>query len=200
MSTNRQDVRTLSGFAESFAANAHMTQTRKDGSPYIVHPTRVAALVSQYKYGSHELESLLAAAFLHDTLEDTSTTYYQLVENFGHLVASIVLELTTNPEMKSGVGDKGKYLAYKCKHMTHWALVIKLCDRIDNMSDLSVCAPEWIIKYTRETETIINYLMKNRELTNTHKAILRDLVGITTNVAKKFKIKINLDILDLIEP
>jgi (p)ppGpp synthase/HD superfamily hydrolase len=166
---------TLSSFAAAFAKEAHGSQKRNDGSDYFIHPWRVAALVEHYKGDSHEIECLKAAAFLHDVLEDTSVTYYQLVEHFGHLIASIVLELTSNPEMKRGMGDKGEYLSYKCKHMTHWALVIKLCDRLDNMSDMSGCDEKWRRRYTLESMKILKYLAENRELTSTHKHIIQDL-------------------------
>jgi (p)ppGpp synthase/HD superfamily hydrolase len=163
---------TMAHFAWSFAEYAHRGQKRKDGSHYFDHPCRVAALVRHFKGDSHEIEALCAAAYLHDTLEDTDTTYYDLVKAFGYQVASIVLELTTNPDMKAGIGNKYKYLSFKCKHMTSWALVIKLCDRLDNLSDTKGCTPEWIDNYIMETAHILGYILFNRELTPTHRAII----------------------------
>lgn len=158
---------TMSDFAKDFAEQAHRGQLRKDKRQYFTHPERVAGLVRQFKGDSHEVDQLVAAAYCHDLLEDTSVTYYDLVNAFGYCVASLVMELTTNPEMKKGVGDKAKYLSYKLKHMTHWALVIKLCDRLDNISDTNGCTQAWIDNYINETKYIIEYIQNNRTLTRT---------------------------------
>lgn len=166
---------TIADFAYDFAKAAHEGQFRMDGRPYFSHPARVAVLVNHYKGPSSEVTTLAAAAYCHDLLEDTSVSYYDLVNAFGYPTASLVLELTTNPEMKSGVGSKKEYLAYKLKHMTHWALVIKLCDRLDNLSDLSGADDKWRKKYLDETIYILQYLEANRELTSTHKNIIADL-------------------------
>lgn len=165
----------ISDFANRFATVAHGTQTRYDGTEYISHPRRVASLVRKYKSHSHELESLVAAAYLHDVLEDTDIKYYDIVENFGCLIASIVLELTSNPEMKDGVGNKALYLSYKCRHMTDWALVIKLCDRLDNITDTRGCTDEWRERYWGETIYIIKYLTEHRNLTATQLSIIKDI-------------------------
>lgn len=164
---------TVADFAKVYAEQAHKGQLRRDGRPYFTHPERVAALVRKYKGDSHEADQLVAAAYCHDLLEDTPVTYYDLVNAFGYCVASLVMELTTNPEMKKGVGDKGKYLAYKLKHMTHWALVIKLCDRLDNISDTNGCTQEWIDKYVAETKYIIEYIQTNRTLTRTQNILVK---------------------------
>lgn len=166
---------TIANFAYDFAKQAHEGQLRKDGRPYFTHPKRVANLVRQYKGDSNEIESLVAAAYCHDLLEDTQITYYDLVNAFGYCVASLVMELTTNPEMKCGVGSKKEYLSYKLRHMTHWALVIKLCDRLDNISDMNGGTEEWKRKYIEETEYILDYIKKFRTLTSTQSAIVFDL-------------------------
>lgn len=169
------NIQTVADFARQFAQNAHNGQIRKDGRPYFTHPERVAELVRKYKGDSYEIESLAAAAYCHDLLEDTCVTYYDLVNAFGYCVASLVMELTTNPEMKSGVGSKAAYLAYKIKHMTHWALVIKFCDRLDNISDMEGGTEKWKRKYIEETVYILEYVAEHRELTNTQRAIMKDL-------------------------
>ena len=67
----------------SFAINKHKGQKRANGVPYIVHPLRVAELVKTHKKSS-EIDVLVAAALLHDVLEDTYTSYLELIENFVH--------------------------------------------------------------------------------------------------------------------
>ena len=168
-------MKTIADFARQYGSEAHKGQFRQDGvTPYFSHPGRVAHLVRQYKESSH-IEELVAAAYLHDTLEDTNVTYYDLVGAFGYCIASVVMEVTSNPDMKKGVGDKEHYLAYKLKHMTHWALIIKLCDRLDNIKDMKGCSNEWKKKYIKETLFILNYLKENKELTSTHKKIMEDI-------------------------
>lgn len=160
-------------FAKLYATEKHKGQKRRDGSDYIGHPIAVGELVNKYKE-SHNLKRIIAAAYLHDTLEDTDTTYYDLVETFGYDIASLVMEVTTNEDMKNAIG-KEQYLAYKLKHMTNWALVIKLCDRLHNVSDLDNADPKFKERYTNETKFIIDYIENNRTLTETHKAIIRDI-------------------------
>ena len=159
--------------ALAFATKAHKGQYRTGGEEYIVHPIRVAENVKKYKESS-ELDMLIAAAYLHDTIEDTSTTHYDIVKEFGPGIASIVLELTTDEDMKKELGKK-RYLQIKLKNMSSWALVIKLCDRLDNVSDMKKCSEEFIKKYVDETNEIINYLEKNRDLSKTHKNIINEI-------------------------
>jgi len=160
--------------ALKFATRMHEGQYRSNGEPYINHPIRVAQKVEKYKV-SKDLDILKMAAYLHDTLEDTSATYEDLAAVFGSAVASIVLELTTDKDMKTEMG-KTKYLEIKMKNMSSWALVIKLCDRLDNISDLSICSEEFRRRYTDETIAIIEYVLQNRNLSKTHMNIIKDIV------------------------
>jgi len=78
--------------ALNFAARAHATQKRKGTDlPYVVHPVGVMLLLMQ---AGETTPELLAAALLHDTLEDTATTQAQLQELFGERVAQIVAGCT----------------------------------------------------------------------------------------------------------
>lgn len=167
---------TIADFAAEYAEKAHGNQLRKDGRLYFTHPQRVAQLVRAYKGNSHEIESLVAAAYCHDLLEDTSIRYYDLIAAFGYCVASLVLEVTTNKSMKNAVGSKKEYLACKLEQLSSWALVIKLCDRLDNISDMNGCTEEWQRKYIEETIYILDYIEAHRELTATHIHIINDIV------------------------
>jgi (p)ppGpp synthase/HD superfamily hydrolase len=160
--------------ALEFAKEMHNGQYRCDGTDYIVHPIRVANYVSELKE-SNNIETLLASAYLHDTLEDTDATYYDLVGKFGSQVASIVLELTTDEDLKKVLG-KTKYLEIKMKNMTSWALVIKLCDRLDNVSDLKDMDDFFRNKYAKETAEILDYLVDNRSLSKTHLCIIKKII------------------------
>lgn len=156
--------------ALEFAKEAHLNQIRADGTPYINHPIKVAENVKKY-IKSKEIDNLIICALLHDTLEDTNTTYYDIANNFGYLVASIVLELTNDNEIKNLLG-KTRYLQIKMKNMTNWALNIKLCDRLNNVMDLESATTTFQEKYTIETIDIISYLLENRKLTQTQKDII----------------------------
>jgi len=154
-----------------YATKAHAGQTRSGGSPYIEHPERVAKSVEQYKK-SHNLDALISAAYLHDTIEDTDTTHEDLEKMFGGLVASLVKELTSDKDKIKEVG-KANYLAHKMATMSSYALVIKLADRLDNVQDIATAkTPEWRNKYKSETEHVLDYIEKNRVLSGTHKKII----------------------------
>lgn len=176
-SHHKEKTKKISEKALRFATIKHEGQYRKgkDVKPYIIHPTNVAKLMLRYKGNSHNIDNLIAASYLHDTLEDTNTTYYDLVKYFGHEIASLVLELTTDKDLKNEIG-KTKYLAIKMKNMSSWALDIKLCDRLDNISDLNKTDDVFKDKYINETLYIINYLIKNRKLTNTQLNIIKTIL------------------------
>jgi guanosine-3',5'-bis(diphosphate) 3'-pyrophosphohydrolase len=163
----------LSQKALRFAANAHRKQTRSDNTAYILHPVEVAKIVKEFKK-SHNLEALISAAYLHDTVEDTDATEEDLTKMFGGLVASLVKELTSD-EKGSAYKEKGKtqYLKDKMSNMSDWALVIKLADRLHNVSDLTTAkSPAWAVKYHKATTETMNELEKNRTLTSTQKKMI----------------------------
>jgi hypothetical protein len=174
--------------AIDYAVRMHKGQTRLTGEPYINHPLHVLQNVLKYKK-SKNIETLLISACLHDTLEDTSATYYDIVENFGPQVASLVLELTTDEDIKNALG-KQQYLSIKMKNMSSWALVIKLCDRLDNINDLLKCKDEaFKNKYINETIEIIDYLVRNAKLSNTHITIIEQILCMLIQLSKDDKEK-----------
>ncbi len=158
--------------ASAFASIKHQNQTRKNGSPYINHPIRVADKVSSY---TEKNETLIISAVLHDTLEDTDTTYEEIIKTFGQEIGNIVLELTNDDEEKQKNG-KEKYLSKKLVKMSDDSLTIKLCDRLDNVMDLvNSNDSKFIDKYINETINVLNYLIANRELQDTHMKIITDI-------------------------
>lgn len=158
--------------ALDYATQAHAGQTRSGGEPYIGHPVRVANTIQQYKK-SHNIDALIAAAYLHDTIEDTDTTHEALHDLFGGLVASLVLELTSDLEQIKKIGKK-EYLAKKMAHdMSSYGLVIKLADRLDNVQDIATAKDaNWRARYKAETLHIMDYIEKNRVLSGTHKKLV----------------------------
>ena len=75
--------------AAAFAAKAHEGVVRKGSRlPYIVHPMEVAMIVSVMT----DDPEIIAAAYLHDVIEDAGVTYQELETQFGHRIAELVLE------------------------------------------------------------------------------------------------------------
>ena len=72
--------------AYSFALNAHKNQKRDSGDPYLMHPVAVASILTDLKLDS----ATIATGLLHDTLDDTKTTYKTVQKEFGKEVADLV--------------------------------------------------------------------------------------------------------------
>ena len=157
--------------ALNFAKRKHAGQVRKgSGAAYVTHPVAVSYLVAAYKRSKH-LDEMLVAAILHDCLEDTKTTFVELVKEFTPLVASLVLELSNDPAEIKKVG-KLEYQKKKLVGMSSYGLVIKLADRLHNISDQPT------MKMILDTMDLMAYLMKNRKLSKTHKALVADILKI----------------------
>lgn len=156
-----------------FAKDKHAGQLRADGSDYIVHPLRVAKIIFENK-DSKELEVLIAAALLHDVIEDTRTCLVELGERFGEMVASLVLEVTSASFAIKLLG-KAVYLEQKMNSMTNYALCIKLADRLDNLRDSASLTEERRKKLFSDTRRIMDYLNKNRTFTASQKRIAQQI-------------------------
>jgi (p)ppGpp synthase/HD superfamily hydrolase len=140
--------------AQEFATQKHLGQKRKfNGSDYITHPASVAELVSHFG-GNTEM---IAAAWLHDVVEDTNTSIDEIKKEFGSKIANFVNELTNPTEVEKN-GNKSKYIADKMPQMSDESLTIKLCDRLNNVSDFKNADKKWANKYANKTRFIINSL------------------------------------------
>lgn len=160
--------------AKKFSQKAHKNQFRKfSGVPYVTHPINVAKIIKENKK-SKKLDQLISAALLHDTLEDTSASEKELTKKFGELITSLVKELTTDVKEKNKLG-KREYLTQKMIKMSNWALLIKLADRLDNVSDLKNATKEFQKNYIEETVFILENLKEKRKLTETQNKLLRKI-------------------------
>ena len=125
---------TLLDRAIVFAVRAHAgTERRGKGFPYIVHPMEAMEIVATMTPD----QELLAAAALHDTVEDTDVTVEQIREEFGERIASLVAsESDTLPE---GVSEEDSWHARKqaaidrLSHASHDAKIVALGDKLSNM-------------------------------------------------------------------
>lgn len=157
--------------AVKFASEKHQGQKRKvSGEDYISHPMIVSYYIPYFK-SSKNINSLICAALLHDTVEDTQTSYQEILDGFGMKVASLVFELTSDKEEIKKLG-KSFYLKKKLLGISSYALVIKLCDRLANISD----HPSE--KQLQETREIIEFLKQNRKLSSTHQKIISQIESI----------------------
>jgi (p)ppGpp synthase/HD superfamily hydrolase len=145
------------------ATEAHRGQTRKDGNtPFIVHPERVAKCVAHY--GGNHIG--IIAAWLHDVIEDCKggdtivrETLEQtcLPENNLHEIYAIILALTKNPE----ISDKRERFADTLDRILrapHQAILVKLCDRMDNLIDARNQGKEFLAEYLDLTDQLIDTL------------------------------------------
>lgn len=118
--------------AVSFAARAHRHQVRKDrDTPYVAHVVRVAFVVREL-FGIGD-PKVLAAAILHDTIEDTPTDYDDLAGRFGNDVAGWVALLTKEMRLPEAKRESAYRRALA---KAPWPVVVcKLADIYDNLGD-----------------------------------------------------------------
>lgn len=160
----------LSQRASDIARDKHWYQYRKfSKEPYFKHPSRVADILSRFTKD----EEIIAAGYLHDTLEDTETSFEELEATFGKRVANLVKELTSVKKDQVKIG-KAKYLLKKMNSMSDSALLIKLVDRLDNVSDFRFASDKFIKKYIDETMYILNNL--KRPLNKNKRVLIQEIV------------------------
>jgi (p)ppGpp synthase/HD superfamily hydrolase len=125
--------------AINFAAIKHEHQRRKNktASPYINHPIDVSNLLSQA--GITDVEILMAAV-LHDTVEDTRTTYEELIHEFGPRVANIVRECSDDKSLPKE-SRKQLQIEHAAVASTE-AKLVKLGDKYSNLRDLLQNPPQ----------------------------------------------------------
>ncbi len=137
--------------AYELAADVHAAQRRKSGEPYIIHPIGVASILAQLQMD----EKTLAAAFLHDVVEDTNYTLNDIKERFGTVVANLV----------DGVTKLGKieYISKEDRQIENYrkmflamardirVVLIKLADRLHNMRTMKYMPAHKQQSISRET-------------------------------------------------
>ena len=146
--------------AAHFAAQKHRDQRRKDKhtSPYIIHPISVALEIAQT--GGVDDPEILAAALLHDTIEDTDTTPEELEEQFGEQVCKYVLEVSDDKNLPKA--ERKKRQIEHAKKLSEGAALIKLGDKISNVTDVTDNPPaDWDINRRREYLDWAEKVVKN---------------------------------------
>jgi GTP diphosphokinase / guanosine-3',5'-bis(diphosphate) 3'-diphosphatase len=141
----------LLGRAYQVAEEAHRGQLRKTGKPYISHPTMVAYMLARYGLDT----ATVAAAFLHDTVEDTALTLDQITTDFGSEIGQLIDGVTkldrvrfSNREQAQAANIRKMVVA-----MAHdvRVLIIKLFDRLHNIRTVYALRDEKQRRVARET-------------------------------------------------
>lgn len=154
------------------AAQLHKDQRRRSGEPYITHPVAVAGILADLGM----TPSTLAAALLHDTVEDCGYELEQLRADFGDEIARLVDGVTKLDKVHYGEASAAETVRKMVVAMAKdiRVLVIKLADRLHNMRTLSWLPPEKQQKKARETLEIYAPLAHRLGM-NTIKWELEDL-------------------------
>ena len=140
--------------AYAFAENAHQGQLRKSGDPYLIHPLTVAQIIAELRLDV----GCICAGLLHDCVEDTSATVDDISKLFGPDVALLVEGVTKLGKVRWQTREEHQAENFR-KMLLAMArdirvILIKLCDRLDNMRTLGAMAPEKQERIARETMEI----------------------------------------------
>jgi len=142
--------------AIDFAAQSHSGQKRKSGDQYITHPLAVAESLIDW---GMDMDSVIAG-LLHDTVEDTDVTLDQIENLFGHNVAFLVDGVTKVSQARAGMQDLTNYSSQTKDNLSKLliavgqdirVIIIKLADRLHNLSTLQYLPPEKQTKIARES-------------------------------------------------
>ncbi|MBN2194716.1 MAG: bifunctional (p)ppGpp synthetase/guanosine-3',5'-bis(diphosphate) 3'-pyrophosphohydrolase [Polyangiaceae bacterium] len=137
-----------------FSQYVHREQRRKSGDPYFVHPAGVAEIITELRLDT----ASICAALLHDTVEDTPVTLDELARDFGEEVAGLVDGVTKLGKINF-ISREDRQAENFRKMVVAMAadirvLLIKLCDRLDNMRTLEHMKPDAQERIARETMEI----------------------------------------------
>jgi GTP pyrophosphokinase len=140
--------------AYQFAAQAHEGQTRKSGDPYVTHPLAVAQIIAELKLDV----ASVCAGLLHDCVEDTTATIDQLGDMFGKEIAYLVDGVTKLGKLPYSTREEQQAENFR-KMLLAMArdirvILVKLCDRLDNMRSLNHLPPEKQERIAAETMQI----------------------------------------------
>lgn len=137
--------------AFELAREAHASQTRKTGEPYILHPIAVANIAAEeLMLGANPV----IACFLHDVVEDTDYTIDDIQARFGYDVAFLVRVVTKKPTKDYELSkqlDNYRQLLNSMQYDIR-AILVKLADRLHNMRTLESMKPEKQMKIAGETD------------------------------------------------
>jgi GTP diphosphokinase / guanosine-3',5'-bis(diphosphate) 3'-diphosphatase len=162
--------------ALEFAAEKHKHHRRKGGRdiPYINHPIAVATLLATV--GGVTDPDVLAAAFLHDTVEDTDATPEELIAHFGAEIAGLVAEVTDDPLLSSA--QRKITQEREAASKSPRAKLIRLSDKTCNVHDITFNPPpDWSLE-------------RRMEYFNWAERVVRNLRGIHAELESYFDVTV----------
>ena len=140
--------------AYAYGEKMHEGQFRRSGEPYFTHPVAVAAILTEQQLD----DATIVTALLHDTIEDTKSTYTEVAENFGTEVAELVDGVTklTNLQLSSSETKQAENFRKLFMAMSKdlRVILVKLADRLHNMRTIKSMSPEKQVQKARETMDI----------------------------------------------
>lgn len=151
-----QDAWTLDE-ALLFAQSVHIGQVRDDGiTPVIVHP--VGTLRNLVNIAGMKDREMAAAALLHDVLEDCregeeADTYAGLLDEFGEVVTKMVFDMSV-PRWFKDRENKHRLFLDLMRSGDIRTVIVKLCDRLDNIGDMQGWKPQRIERYIKESREL----------------------------------------------
>ena len=141
--------------ATEFATKAHNGQYRKyTGEPYVTHPLEVCFRLSTFMSN----EAVLAAAILHDTVEDTDATIEQINDLFGEEVASYVWYLTKPPTFVGNRAHRKNLCSDRLRQAPKLARLIKVFDLWHNSESIRVHDPKFWLTFKQETKELLVHM------------------------------------------
>jgi guanosine-3',5'-bis(diphosphate) 3'-pyrophosphohydrolase len=145
---------TLIRQAYAYGVKMHEGQWRKSGEPYFTHPVAVAAILTEQQLD----DATIVTALLHDTIEDTKSTYTEVERLFGHEVAELVDGVTklTNLQLSSGQTEQSENFRKLFMAMSKdlRVILVKLADRLHNMRTIKSMSVDKQMQKSRETMDI----------------------------------------------
>ena len=140
--------------AYAYGLDMHEGQFRHSGEPYFTHPVAVAAILTEQRLD----DATIVTALLHDTIEDTRSTYTEVERLFGHDVAELVDGVTklTNLQLSSNASKQAENFRKLFMAMSKdlRVILVKLADRLHNMRTIRSMRPEKQAQKARETMEI----------------------------------------------
>jgi GTP pyrophosphokinase/guanosine-3',5'-bis(diphosphate) 3'-pyrophosphohydrolase len=140
--------------AYAYGFKMHDGQVRKSGEPYFTHPVAVAAILTEQRLD----DATIVTALLHDTIEDTRSTYTEVAEMFGPEVAELVDGVTklTNLQLSNAGSQQAENFRKLFMAMSRdlRVILVKLADRLHNMRTIRSMKPEKQAQKARETMEI----------------------------------------------
>ncbi|MFQ6756641.1 bifunctional (p)ppGpp synthetase/guanosine-3',5'-bis(diphosphate) 3'-pyrophosphohydrolase [Cereibacter sphaeroides] len=140
--------------AYAYGRQMHEGQFRHSGEPYFTHPVAVAAILTEQRLD----DATIVTALLHDTIEDTKSTYTEVARLFGEDIAELVNGVTklTNLELSSAQSKQAENFRKLFMAMSKdlRVILVKLADRLHNMRTIKSMRPEKQAQKARETMEI----------------------------------------------